>query len=190
MPKDVTPDHEETRDAAANGRAKPEGAVSFRKPEAGDGSAIWDLIRACKPLDENSLYCNLLQCDHFRDTCVIAELDGRIVGWISGYLPPAADDTLFVWQVAVSEAARGHGLGGRMLKQILSRPECAGVTRMQTTITADNAASWALFTRFSERMGATLDSAPHFIRTEHFRGQSATEHMVTIQLAEPLRSVA
>ena len=40
---------------------------NLRVPTAEDGSAIWELVRSCKPLDENSMYCNLLQCDHFAE---------------------------------------------------------------------------------------------------------------------------
>ena len=49
--------------------------------------------RQRRPLDENSMYCNLVQCEHFSETCVIAELDGVIVGWISAFIPPDAPDT-------------------------------------------------------------------------------------------------
>ena len=155
----------------------------LRKPEGTDGAAIWELVRECKPLDENSMYCNLIQADHFRDTCVVAELNGDVVGWISGYVKPDAPDTVFVWQVAVSEKARGHGLGGRMLNALMERDACDGVTKMQTTITADNNASWGLFRRFAEKRGAELDDEPHFTRDDHFDGQHATEHMVTIDMA-------
>jgi len=91
MPKDIekTPSPET--------KAAP--ALRLRKPDATDGSGIWELVRKCKPLDENSMYCNLVQADHFRDTCVVAELDGMIVGWISGHMIPEKDE-LFVWQVA------------------------------------------------------------------------------------------
>lgn len=176
MPKDVS--------------ATERDPIVFRKPDDADGPAIWELIRACKPLDENSLYCNLIQCDHFRDTCVVAEMDGRVVGWISGYIKPGDPDTVFVWQVAVSEAARGRGLGQRMLTALLKRDACEDVTRLQTTITADNAASWGLFTRFADRMGGELDSEAHYTRDTHFRGAHATEHMVTIRLAEPMKLAA
>ena len=60
----------------------------LRKPRPDDGPAIWELVRACKPLDENSLYCNLVQAEHFADTCVVAERDGAVVGWISGHMIP------------------------------------------------------------------------------------------------------
>lgn len=162
----------------------------LRKPEGEDGSAVWGLVRECKPLDENSMYCNLIQCDHFSDTCVVAELDGDVVGWVSGHVVPGEPDTVFVWQVAVSEKARGLGLGTRMLSKLMARDACKNVTKLKTTITKDNDASWALFRRFAEKRGGTLSSQAHFKKDDHFDGQHATEHMVTIRFAEPLKRAA
>lgn len=164
--------------------------IVFRKPRSEDGSAIWDLVAACAPLDENSMYCNLIQCDHFRDTCVLAEEGGAPVGWISGHILPADPETLFVWQVAVSERARGQGLGRRMLTHLVARRECRKVTRLQTTITSDNEASWSLFKGFARRVGNGLEHRPHFRRDAHFAGQHATEHMVTIDVAARLTRAA
>ncbi|MCW9043071.1 MAG: diaminobutyrate acetyltransferase [Pseudopelagicola sp.] len=165
-------------------------APVLREPEAEDGADIWALVRDCKPLDENSMYCNLIQCDHFSDTCIVAELDGEIVGWISAYIPPSNPDTLFIWQVAVSSKARGMGLGSKMLNGLLRRRACAKVTQLQTTITGDNAASWGLFRKFADTHGGDLDAEPHFTKKDHFRGKHDTENMVTIDLAERMRKAA
>ena len=170
--------------------SKTEPKLSLRKPNREDGAGIWTLIAACRPLDENSMYCNLIQCDHFRDTCVVAELDGEIVGWVSAYLMPDDPETMFVWQVAVSEKARGRGLGARMLDHIIARDTCGEVTRIQTTITIDNDASWALFGRFGKARGARLRTQPYFIREDHFDGHHATEHMLTIDFASELERAA
>jgi L-2,4-diaminobutyric acid acetyltransferase len=167
-------------------RSKP----ALRKPDARDGAEIWDLVRECKPLDENSMYCNLVQCDHFRDTCVVAEVNGKIVGWVSGYVLPKDPETLFVWQVAVSEQARGTGLGGAMLDALLRRDACRGVKRLQTTITTENQASWALFRKFAERLDAEIDAQAYFTRALHFRDRQGTEHMVTIHFEERMRKAA
>ncbi|MWD29440.1 diaminobutyrate acetyltransferase [Aquicoccus sp. SCR17] len=164
--------------------------IRFRKPESGDGADIWELIRACKPLDENSMYCNLIQCDHFADTCILAEMDGKIVGWISGYILPDDEETLFVWQVAVHSDARGLGLGRRLLTKLVERPELKSVQRIQTTITSDNDASWGLFKSFADKKDADLGHEEHFTRDDHFGGRHATEHMVTIELPELLRKAA
>lgn len=163
-----------------------DGTVTFRKPVREDGAAIWELIRSCKPLDENSMYANLLQADHFRDTCVVAEMDGDIVGWISAYITPQDPDSMFVWQVAVSSDARGIGLGTRMLSALMAREEAADCKRMKTTITLDNEASWGLFQSFADKNNAILSSEAHFTRDTHFNGEHATEHMVTITFREAI----
>ena len=155
----------------------------LRKPLATDGAEIWELVRSCKPLDENSLYCNLLQTDHFRDTCVVAEFGGEIVGWVSGYVLPCEPETFFVWQVAVSEAARGMGLGLSMLAHLIDRPECEGVSRLQTTITADNEPSWALFRKFARNEGVKMNVQAYYTQALHFRERHQTEYMVSIDLA-------
>ncbi len=150
---------------------------------------IWELVKSCKPLDENSMYCNIVQAEHFRDTCVVAELDGEIVGWISGHIIPNTN-ALFVWQVAVSPKARGLGLGKKMLRHVLERSVCADATCLKTTITKDNDASWALFRSFARSIGGTLAHRPHYTRDAHFDGQAATEHMVTIEMAQALTKAA
>lgn len=163
---------------------------ALREPAAEDGAEIWGLVRACKPLDENSMYCNLIQCDHFRDTCVVGELDGHVVGWVSAYVLPNDPETLFVWQVAVAEAARGTGLGSLMLSHLLQRPACAGVKRLQTTITSGNVASWALFRKFAAHRDAKLDAQAYYTQALHFRDRHGTEHLVTIDLQERMCSAA
>lgn len=153
----------------------------LRKPNATDGAAIWELVRTCKPLDENSIYANLIQVDHFRDTCVVAELEGEIVGWISGHMIPN-DDAFFVWQVAVSPKARGLGLARKMLFELINRDEIGNAETLKTTITRDNDASWAMFRSFADKIGGDLTDKPHFQKETHFSGAHDTEHMVTIEL--------
>jgi L-2,4-diaminobutyric acid acetyltransferase len=164
-------------------RAPRRADVRLRKPRVEDGADVWALISACKPLDQNSMYFNLIQCDHFADTCIIAEREGQIVGWISGHIPPDKPDALFVWQVAVSPAARGLGLAGRMLRSLFDRPALADVTRIETTITRDNKPSRALFRAFARKRGGSLTHAPHFERGAHFDGNHATEYLVTIDFS-------
>lgn len=154
--------------------------LNMRSPVAEDGPAITALIAACPPLDPNSAYCNLLQCSDFADTCIVAEKDGRIVGWISGYRPPSHPERIFVWQVAVDSSARGIGLGGRMLDELLSRPAVRGATTLTTTITEENPASWGLFTAFARRHDAELTRSERFKRDAHFAGAHDTEWQASI----------
>ncbi|MEZ5711893.1 MAG: diaminobutyrate acetyltransferase [Sphingobium sp.] len=155
-------------------------AITFRTPCAEDGPAVTALIAACPPLDPNSAYCNLLQCTHFADTCIIAERDDEVAGWISGYQLPADPSRYFLWQVAVSASARGEGLAGRMLDALLMRPAMESVTHLITTVTDDNEASWGLFRSFAERRSASLRKSLCFDRDAHFAGQHASEWQAEI----------
>jgi len=152
----------------------------LRMPRAEDGPLVTALIEACAPLDRNSAYCNLLQCSHFAGTCVIAESDGELAGWLSGYKLPDAPDKIFVWQVGVHPSARGQGLGLLMLDALMARPASRTVDRLLTTITQDNTASWNMFASFARRRGAEIGKSIHFEQALHFAGTHASEYMVSI----------
>src|SRR5690606_5578460 len=92
-----------------------------------------------------SAYCYLLQCSQFADTSAVAEMDGSIVGFISGHRLPNDPDSLFIWQVAVAEEARGQGLGREMMLDILRRPTSTRFTHLLATATDDNNSSKGMF---------------------------------------------
>lgn len=135
---------------------------TLRKPSVEDGAALHELVRACPPLDENSIYCNLLQCTHFADTFIVAEKQGELVGFVSGYRLPGAPQIYFLWQVGVAEAGRGHGLGRRMIQAILAREDCRAITELNTTITRSNEASRALFKGVARAEGAAISEHDYF----------------------------
>jgi len=155
-------------------------AVTFRTPQSEDGPAVSALIAECPPLDTNSAYCNLLQCTHFAETCIVAERDGEIVGWISGYRLPKESSRYFLWQVAVASSARGESLASRMIDALLTRPSMQGVQTLITTVTRDNDASWSLFRSLAKRHGASLGESLCFDRDTHFAGNHASEWQAEI----------
>ena len=162
----------------------PQPQTVLRAPTPNDGASVFRLISRCPPLDINSMYCNLLQCTHFAGTSVAAvqsdNSNEELVGFISAYLLPEREDTLFIWQVAVDERARGIGLAGNMLKHILNRPQCSQITHLETTITESNKASWALFESLANKLGAPLQKSVMFDRDKHLAGEHDTEFLVHI----------
>lgn len=152
----------------------------FSEPTGHDGPAITQLIKESPPLDNNSAYCNLLQCSHFAKTCMIAKHDSNVVGWISAYIPPEAPNQIFIWQVAVHASMRGKGLAKQMLNQLLARPNINHVQSLSTTITKDNIASWSLFKSIAKSLNVELNAEPHFEKEAHFNGAHDTEWMVTL----------
>lgn len=160
--------------------------IELLQPTADLGAAVHKLISECPPLDTNSMYCNLLQSSHFAETAVAAVLDNEVVGFISGYRIPQRPETLFVWQVAVGEKARGQGLAGRMLKAILARVPNRDIKRIETTITPDNKASWALFESLARKLDTEISSSIMFDRHQHFADQHDTEMLVKVGPFKPV----
>lgn len=132
----------------------PDAAIHFRSPTTADGAAIWRVVTESGVLDPNSCYMYLLLCKDFAETCVVAECQGRIVGFVTGYRPPARPDSIFLWQVGVDGSMRGRGLGKRLLAAFLQSPGAAGVNRLETTISPSNEASKALFASVARAIGA------------------------------------
>ena len=158
--------------------------LKLRPPLPEDGPRVHQLIEQCPPLNTNSMHCNLLQCTHFARTSVAAlqenEANNNLLGFISAYLIPERNDTLFIWQVAVCEEARGLGLAINMMKQILDRPQCAQVRYLETTITESNKASWGLFKSLAKKLETRLEKPAMFHCDKHFTGKHKSELLVRL----------
>jgi len=153
----------------------------IRIPAATDGVAVHNLIRNSAFLDDNSLYCYLLVCSHFARTSAIAHFQDDVVGVISGYIIPERPDTLFIWQVAVDVRMRRRGLARAMLDHILQGDACSQQVRyIETTVTADNAASRRLFSSLAEHLDCRIDERPGFDRREHFLNLHDSEPLLRI----------
>lgn len=119
--------------------------VQLRKPTEEDGAKIWQFIQNTGNLDLNSAYCYLMLCKFFPDTCVVAEKNEQIVGFVSAFRQPDAEDVIFVWQVAVASSQRGKGLATSLVKELLQRKACADVRFLEATVSPSNVPSQSLF---------------------------------------------
>lgn len=139
-------------------------ALILRSPLRSDGAAMWSLAQGA--VDTNSAYSYLMLCEYFADTCVVAEIDGVVVGFVTGFRPPDTPTTVFVWQIVVGSAARGMGLGSRMLDRLALDP--TGIERygqidtLKATVTPHNTASQELFRAFARRRSTPCRESPLF----------------------------
>jgi L-2,4-diaminobutyric acid acetyltransferase len=136
--------------------------LTLRTPALEDGQSMWRMARDSNVLDLNSSYSYILWCRDFAATSIMADVDGRPAGFITGYLRPDEPGTLMIWQVAVDEAYRGQRIAGTMLDALASR---TGARRVETTITDDNEASMRLFQGFAARRNTGLDRSPLILDT-------------------------
>jgi L-2,4-diaminobutyric acid acetyltransferase len=119
--------------------------LKLRKPEISDAHAIWKLIKTSPPLDLNSLYCYLIICAHFADTSIVAEDQRGICGFISAYIRPDSNNTLFAWQVVVKNEYKRKGIARAMLDSLLHRKFEFPINYLETTVNPSNQASGDFF---------------------------------------------
>ncbi|WP_345215454.1 diaminobutyrate acetyltransferase [Georgenia halophila] len=151
--------------------------LTIRPTGGADGAAMWRLARDSGSLDLNASYTYLLLARHFGTTCRVALLGEKAVGYVLGYRPPERPGSLFIWQVAVSSDARGRGLAGRMIQDVLDDHPDIGA--LEATVTESNLASRALFEGIARRHDASLTWRP-FIREEDFPDGHEAEPMLEI----------
>jgi L-2,4-diaminobutyric acid acetyltransferase len=149
----------------------PNGQLVIDMPRVPDGATLWRVAKDNDSLNLNSSYAYLLWCRDFSDTSVVARLDDTVVGFVTGYLRPTAQETLMVWQVAVDPTQRGKGLAAALLDGLLDRLVPAGVRYLETTVTQDNTASNRLFQSLAGRRSAGIERSelfgPHDFPDQH-----------------------
>ncbi|WP_238889025.1 diaminobutyrate acetyltransferase [Mycobacterium sp. IDR2000157661] len=123
------------------------------------------LAEATEVLDVNSTYAYLLWATDFAGTSIVADDDGELCGFITGYHPPTRPEVLFVWQVAVGPAAQGRGVAAAMLDGLVARVRSdrrGHPVTVEATVTPSNRQSRRFFTSFAERHGVPLTEHPRF----------------------------
>ncbi|NIU01494.1 MAG: diaminobutyrate acetyltransferase, partial [Nitrosopumilaceae archaeon] len=132
------------------------------------------------PLDINSEYLYILICHHFSKTSVVAVDGSTVAGFISGYIPPAQPDTLFIWQVATAENYRKKGLALKMAKNILARSSCNNVKFIEATVTPSNVPSRKFFESLANEMKGEFKIGPLFTKEHFFSASHEQEDLIKI----------
>lgn len=99
----------------------------------------------------------------------MARQKDRIGGFLSAYRVPENPNALFVWQIAVHADARGHGLAGRLIQNVLEREHCRDIQFVEATVSPSNQASTRVFERLAERLNGRFERKPLFEQV-HFGG--------------------
>ena len=131
-------------------------ALNIRKVAKEDIARVYRLLIANRPyVGLNSRYTYFLLARDFSDTCVVAEKDGEIVAFSSGYLSPSRPDTFFNWETVVHTEYRGKGLQRRLLLYQLCS---ANATFFEGTVNPSNEASKKNFSALAKKLNAPLES--------------------------------
>ncbi|MEZ6110558.1 MAG: diaminobutyrate acetyltransferase [Pirellulaceae bacterium] len=154
-------------------------ALAIRTAKVDDAASMWQLVDGSGVLDLNSRYCYLLLCREFSDTCLVATLRNRVVGFVTAFRSPQRPHTLFVWQIGVDAALRGQGVAGQLLDSLTSLALGEPIRFLEATVTPSNTASRRLFQSFAGRHGVPCRIEAGFT-SEMLGGQHEAEQLFRI----------
>ena len=98
---------------------------------------------------------------------MVAAQGHDVIGFVAAYRLPDKPKVVFVWQIGVSETARGKGLGTEMLLSLLQRESCRDVSFLEATVTPSNLPSMRLFQSLARRLQTQISEHDCF-ETQHF----------------------
>ncbi|WP_394361454.1 diaminobutyrate acetyltransferase [Amycolatopsis sp. SB7-3] len=136
--------------------------VTLRSPTVGDAAAVHDLVRRSGRLDVNTRYAYLIWCRDFASTSLLAEHDGRILGFVTGYRPPRDPAVYFAWQSAIDQDRPVPGLAFAMMDEITRRVRADGARTFETTVNPGNRAIIMLIRKLAAEYAGELEISELF----------------------------
>ena len=134
--------------------------ITLIKPVKNHFNDVFNLVLDSKVLDVNSEYLYLIQTIHFRDTCSVAIHEGKVIGFVSGYIIPNEQNKLFIWQVAVSSEYRGQNIASRLIEFIIKNN--TKVEYVNTTVSPSNKSSIRVFEKLANSYNCPINNIDCF----------------------------
>lgn len=119
----------------------------FRHPDENDAPLIQELARKCPPLDVHTVYTYWVICKFFSESCIIAEDNGVPFAYITAV---ETDDTVFIWQICISEKYRGMKISALLIDFVLNYAEAKNKT-VSVSIDKENTASNSAFQSYCSK---------------------------------------
>lgn len=119
--------------------------IKIRNPDEEEFLDVYNFISNCKPLENYSEHFYKIILRYFGNTCFVAELDDKIIGFIMNLVSQNDKETLFLWQIGVSLEHRNKKIGKKLLKETEKTAKEIGCKRIELTIDPENRLSQNLF---------------------------------------------
>jgi phosphoribosylamine--glycine ligase len=135
--------------------------IIIREAKEDEFLFVYNLVSQSPPLEKYFQHFFKIMLRYFSSTCLVADYQGKLVGWQMGFVSQNDPNTYFLWQIGVHPDMQGRGLGGLLLDSIENKVIELGCTRIELTIDPENISSEKLFlkngyTNISSKVGPTV----------------------------------
>lgn len=119
--------------------------MRIRNPKESEFETVYQFVSKCKPLERHSVHFYKIMLRYFGDTSFVAMDKGKIRGFVLGFVSQTQKKTFFLWQIGISPAMQGKGIGQRLLEAIERRIKNKSIKRIELTVDPKNKPSQRLF---------------------------------------------
>lgn len=135
--------------------------ITIREAKEDEFLKVYDFVSNSPPLEQYFQHFFKIMLRYFSSTCLVAEYQGKLIGWQMGFVSQKDSNTYFLWQIGVHPDMQGRGLGGLLLDAIENKAFEMGCTRIEVTIDPENIVSEKLFIKngysnISSKIGPTV----------------------------------
>jgi ribosomal protein S18 acetylase RimI-like enzyme len=153
--------------------------VRFAEPA--DAAVFQEVVSAWwgRPLESDML--NPFFLTHFRDTCLVAEKNGEIVGFLIGFLSQALVHEAYIRLIVVHPQSRGEGIGRRLYERFFEISRQHGRQIIRSVTSPSNRGSVAFHTQLGfsiEPQEHTLDGLPVY---RDYHGRPGTDRILFVK---------
>jgi ribosomal-protein-alanine N-acetyltransferase len=120
-------------------------SVTIRRAQSADVDALYGLEKVLFLNDAWSRELFVDELDHPFSYYLVAEGDAEIVGYAGLRAAPAEAEQGDIQTLAVVPEHRGHGLGRKLLGQLMDEAQSRGVKALFLEVRADNPVALALY---------------------------------------------
>ncbi len=119
--------------------------MELRKASFDDYIKLYELIGEIEGIVQHPTHFYKIMITYFGNSIPIVSLNGRIVGFLLGFVSQTDPDEFFIWQLGVSPQHRGKGIAGKIMDYTLSIATESGCRRITATVETTNKPSQLLF---------------------------------------------
>ena len=123
--------------------------ISVRNATNSDVNLLYLMANENPPLDLHTLYTYWIICNHYSDTTLVLEVDGKPEAFASAITTP---NCIFFWQLAVNKEFRGQGFPVVLMEKLCEIAKKKNLD-VQLTISPDNQESYKCLSKFCNYKG-------------------------------------
>jgi L-2,4-diaminobutyric acid acetyltransferase len=119
--------------------------MKVRRAKESEFLDVYRFVCGCAPLERYYEHFYKIMLRYFGNSSFIAEDDGAMVGFVMLLPSGAQEGTYFLWQIGVSAAMQGLGLGKMLLHWAEEEVKKLGGRRIEVTVDPENSPSRRIF---------------------------------------------